>query len=377
MTINILSTTDVHGYLDKGLGQLALLSQDQQVDLLLDNGDFLVGSAFATYGRLQHAVSPVVYIANEIGYQVMVPGNHDLDYGLPWLQKQVEHLKADYVCANLVNEEMQPIFKPYSVLECQGKKIAVIGLMTYALSRLMPEAYFNQVQVLSPFEALKNNLVDIEADFIVLAYHGGLTHDPVSGKVWHYASLEDQAYQLMEEFPQIDALICGHQHFVNAGINEGTGTALIQPGAFGQYAGYQQFNEGNITENQIIELKSQLYSTKWDKDFQTWLSQSVDIKSVKNYIQNPFPHADFYLLDYQAETIGELVEELSDPFPLGDYLVSGREVLKLGFDISKSLQADKLYKVVASPQILPASRLRKAYLMNLFDQYMINGFEKV
>lgn len=69
-----------------------------------------------------------------------------------------------------------------------------------------------------------------------------------------------------------------------------------------------------------------------------------------------------------------LAEELSQPFPVREYFVTGRELLDLTSDIATNLQVDKLYEVVASNQIIPASRLRKAHLMNLFDQYMVNAF---
>lgn len=372
MDLSILSTTDVHGYLHKGLNQVVALKEENQIDLLIDNGDFLVGSAFATYSRLHYEISPLVTIANEIGYDLMIAGNHDLDYGLPWLQKQVKHLKADYLCANLVDQEGELLFKPYSLVEKQGKTIAVFGLMTYALSQLIPEEYVHQVQVLSPFEALKTYLKKIEADLIVVAYHGGLTNDPVTGKGWHYPSLEDQAFQLMTEFPQIDALICGHQHFVNAGVNEETGAALVQPGAFGEYAGFQQFTKGKIARNKILKLEAQKYPTPWENAYQSWLNQAVNLESLKNYIKNLFPVADLYLLNYQAKTVGELAKELSHPFPISEYFVTGKKLLERKPALTIDIKADNIYQVVASPGEFSPGWLRKSYLINLFDSYMVN-----
>lgn len=374
MTLKIMSTTDVHGFLDKGLAQVATLRGKMQADLLIDNGDFFVGSPFATYGRFKHELSPLVSIANQIAYDVMVPGNHDLDFGLAWLKQQVSGLKADYVCANLVDLEDNLVFQAYTILERQGQKIAVIGLMTYALSQLMPERNLGQVKVISPFKALEAVLPEIEADVIVVAYHGGLTKDPVTGHPWHYPSLEDQAYELMTTFPQIDSLICGHQHFVNSGVSEDSGTALVQSGSFGRFIAYQAFDKGEVIDNRIIELDESFFQHPWEDDYQSWLKEKIDIEAVYQFIEDFYPGYDFYSLDFQAETIAELAQVLSTPFPLGEYVLSGSDLKELSLALQSEEIENKTFKVLASPNKLPLNRLRKQFLVNLFDEFILANY---
>lgn len=372
MTLKILVTTDVHGHLNQGLGQITSLREEFQADLLIDNGDFLVGNAFATYGRLMHDISPLVQIANQLDYDVMVPGNHDMDYGLDWLKKQVSEINADYVCANLVDHQKNLIFKPYTILEKQGQKVAVIGLMTYALSQLMPEKYIGQVKVISPFKALEEVLTRIEVDLIIVAYHGGLTNDPSSGKIWHYPSLEDQAYQIMDQFPEINSVLCGHQHFVNEGVHQSHGTALLQPGAFGKYLGFQEFKRDKLINNRIIELEEVVYPHEWLEDYRSCLQESINLSSLSEYVKQNYPDYDLYFLDFKAETVSELAQEISGPFPLGEYRMTGLEIMQFSQDNSLNLDTSKIYSVLASENIFPLNRLKEFILINLFDDYMVN-----
>lgn len=386
--VKILSTTDVHGYLDKGLAELPTLKERLKPNLLIDCGDFLVGSSFATFGFLNDGLSPLVTVANELAYDVMIPGNHDLDYGLAWLKEQVSALDAAYVCANLVDRENQLIFDPFVIIEKNSVKIAVIGLMTHGLSQLLPDAVVSQVKTRSPQVVLTELLPQVAeiADIVIVAYHGGLTRDPVDGKTWHYPSLEDQAYDLIAKFPEINSLICGHQHFKNTAINAEHGTAVIQPGAFGQVAGYQIIelsNEGKkvqVLENQLLSLASQRnYTNLLEKDYQAWLSSTVNSAQLIQYIERIF-EADIYLLDYQAKTVGELSQEMMVAFPVSEHWLKGKELLEiipflsqtcsLSYTDDNPLEDESIYKVLATPQLIADSYLRKNFLVPLFSDFM-------
>lgn len=386
--VRILSTTDIHGHLDRGLHELPVLEKSLEADLLIDCGDFLVGSPFATFGYLNAPITPLVTVANELAYDVMVPGNHDLDYGLSWLKEQVSALDAEYVCANLVDREDKLIFEPYAMIEKNSVKIAVIGLMTHGLSQLLPESVVTQVKTRSPYVVLGEILPEVSAtaDIVVVAYHGGLTRNPVNGKTWFYPSVEDQAYELIANFPAIDSLICGHQHFKNVAVNGEHGTAFIQPGAFGETAGYQVFGisvleqRTLLLENRLLALQNQnTYRTTLEIPYQAWLSSEVDLIQLGDYIEQTFD-GDIYLLEYEARTVRELAQELNRAFPLSEYLLKGKELQRVLASLSencairyvggKLIEEDSIYKVVATPQLVSDSYLRKNMLVPLFSDFM-------
>lgn len=367
--ISIASTTDVHGYTDEGLAQLLTHSSD----LLIDNGDFFIGSPFATYGYVQHSISPLVDVANEIGYDVMVPGNHDLDFGLDWLLTQVKVLDADYVCCNLFLPDMTQPFIPYTIKEIKGQKVAVIGLLTGAYNQLaVSDSLSLEVIVEDPMKALFKVMDDVKdkADLIVVAYHGGLTNDPKTGAVWSYPSKEDEAYQIMEQFPEIDSLICGHQHFVNAAIHHNN-IALVQAGTQARVLGYQEFeldsnNHVTITDNRITSLEAMEYPLKDRVDYEHWLDSPVNLSKVTDYITQNYP-ADYHLLNYAARSLRDLIQQTQGPFPLSYYYISGEELAELT-DLEESLDKSLNYTVIASPSLLPTYRVRKQLLIPLFAE---------
>ena len=139
--INVLTTTDLHGFIanDKPQPALALqgLKDKYPNSLLMDSGDFFVGNPLTTYFCDQYEVSPLVNYANRVGFDVMVPGNHDFDHGITYLKKQVENLAAAYVCCNVFSEQNELIFPPYAIKEVAGIKILVIGLLTSRISMII------------------------------------------------------------------------------------------------------------------------------------------------------------------------------------------------------------------------------------------------
>lgn len=384
--ISIAATTDIHGFLDEGLTALPTTLQEISADLLLDNGDFFVGSSFASFGYDQGALSPLVTIANELAYDVMIPGNHDLDFGLTWLLRQVAELKADYICANLKDADGVDLFPAYTIKTIKDSKVAVIGLMTAAFSQLSSLAVAEEVLVVDPFVALRGVLEHLHpeaCDLVIVCYHGGLTNDPKTGATWFYPSSEDQAYQLMEAFPEIDSLICGHQHFTNHAQHPHQ-TALLQAGTRAHYLGHQLFDieEGQPTlvENRLLPLRAhdlaqssaQAYplGLKVRTAYQAWLQQSVSLSSIRAWIKSRYP-ADYYQLDFKARTLGKFADELVAPFPLSYYYLPGKEVAHL-LDGDLPLESDSFYSILAITGRLPQTRLREGLLLPLFDEIIKN-----
>lgn len=375
--ISIAATTDVHGFLDEGLTAITVSLENISADLLLDNGDFFVGSPFAAYAYDQQKISPLVTIANDLAYDVMVPGNHDLDFGLAWLQRQVSELKADYVCANLKDAQGINIFPAYTIKEIKGLKIAVIGLMTGAFNQLSAREVVEEVIVVNPFDALRDTLAHLKSetncDLTVVCYHGGLTNDPVTGATWFYPSLEDQAYQLMTAFPEIDSLICGHQHFTNAGIHPQQ-IACLQVGTRAHVLGYQSFDiadgQVRIIDNRLLPLQEQATTYPLGAEgnaYQAWLGQTIERSAIKTYLKNRYP-ADYYVLPFSANTLEELLSDLVIPFPLSYYYLPGKAFSQLlDADDKQAIASEEFYTVLAITGQLPQTRLREGLLIPLFD----------
>lgn len=122
--LRILATTDMHmnvlpyNYMTSqpcdrvGLARTASLIATRRAGhpntLLLDNGDFLQGTPMGDYAarrgnlpRLRRKTHPAIAAMNAMGYDAASLGNHDFNYGLPFLRHVVQDARFPFLAANL------------------------------------------------------------------------------------------------------------------------------------------------------------------------------------------------------------------------------------------------------------------------------------
>ncbi len=142
--IAVYHTSDVHGWYsarpalwDKenstrtigGFAALSdLLKKETTPYLLLDSGDMFQGTP---EGILTKGMASIV-LMNQLGYAAAVPGNHDYDYGEPSLKLMISSAAFPVLGANLYYKAggaHADYLKPYTIIEKNGEKIAVLGLL--------------------------------------------------------------------------------------------------------------------------------------------------------------------------------------------------------------------------------------------------------
>ena len=108
--IVILYDNDVHCSVDGYPFLVALrnecLSVTQNVSTV-SCGDFASGGIVGAISKGEQ----IVPIMNHVGYDAIVLGNHELDYGIPQMYKITESLEAPVLCANLINENIRDSFQ--------------------------------------------------------------------------------------------------------------------------------------------------------------------------------------------------------------------------------------------------------------------------
>lgn len=251
--LSVYGTSDLHAHWDVpggGIGRaLALLAdRDDASAILVDNGDTLTGSALGAALAAESWADghPVLRALEHSGFDVAVPGNHDLDHGVDRLREAVSRLTSlRYVCANMVSAATgEPVFDPACVIDRAGLSVAVIGALTGHLQRLSRYEAVRGIRVTDPVAAVAREVERLRgaADVIVVAYHGGFTSDPVSGAPWHYDTGEDQAARLLR-IPGVDGVLAGHQHVVRSGVVAGAAgpVAYAQPGYAGSHVARLEF----------------------------------------------------------------------------------------------------------------------------------------
>lgn len=133
----ILHTNDMHGYMQAsdtclGIRAVAQLKKDYQQQgydvLLMDAGDYLQGSSFASFTQGES----VVEVMNAAGYDVAALGNHEFDYGSDVLEKRISEMNFPAVAANItVDATGEPFIQQNAVFTLSdGTKVGVFGLDT-------------------------------------------------------------------------------------------------------------------------------------------------------------------------------------------------------------------------------------------------------
>ncbi|WP_438444478.1 bifunctional metallophosphatase/5'-nucleotidase [Gorillibacterium sp. sgz5001074] len=254
----LLETSDLHGavmplrYADNakaelGLAKIASLIRQERSKglplLLVDNGDLIQGTPFAYYhARMgQMSPNPMVECLNALSYDAAVIGNHEFNYGLPFLQKAIRESSFPWLSANLVRKGTQePFFgQPYLVKELAGVKVGVLGLTTWYIPNWENPAHIRELDFLDAVDTARRWVrilrEEQDVDVVVLSYHGGLERDPETGELTEVETGENQGYRLCMEVEGVDVLLTGHQH--RELVAEINGVTVIQPGSAGKLLG--------------------------------------------------------------------------------------------------------------------------------------------
>ena len=257
VTVTVLATTDMHGFIypydyftgrpaARGLAAATTLIRQVRREtpntVLIDCGDTIQGSTLegvhqtAVRAGTSTAPDPMMLGMNAAGYDAMVVGNHEYNYGLANLSKARAAARFPWLSANTETGSGVAPFAPYVVKVVGGVKIAIIGITTAAVPQWEKPEQIAGFTFLAPEEGVRRALKQLEAerpDVIVAAVHGGLDRDPVSGTT-RPGEMEgdNRVWQIAEQFPQISAVIFGHTHQRQEGLRVG-GTLLVQPRNWG------------------------------------------------------------------------------------------------------------------------------------------------
>ena len=242
LKLRILGTTDLHMnllawdyYQDKpteeyGLARTATLIKAARAEvrntLLFDNGDLLQGSPLGDYmARVKPLqagqVHPAYKVMNALRYDAANVGNHEFNYGLPFLRGALPGAAFPYVNANVLHDigpdKGKPAFTPYVILERrftdeagteQRLKIGVIGFVP---PQIMQWDLLNLKGLVTPRDIpqtardLVPKMRAEGADVVVVLAHSGFEF----GETVFFA---ENTVARLAEVPGVDAIVFGHSH---------------------------------------------------------------------------------------------------------------------------------------------------------------------
>lgn len=218
-----------------------LSSQQVCESLLIDLGDFIQGSSFASYCHEVLGRGEVfARMMNDMNYDYQIIGNHEFNFGLEYQQEVLKQINAQVLAANIINKETRTPFygKAYDVIERAGMRIGIIGLTTHYIPHWELEEHYPGIAFLDAFETAKKYVKELRplVDLLIVAYHGGVERDLVTGLATEEETGENQGYKMFEELPEVDIVLTGHQH--RRICHQEANRLIMQPGYGGECVGH-------------------------------------------------------------------------------------------------------------------------------------------
>src|SRR5580658_5152238 len=204
LKITLLATTDLHGNLfpydyytaqpaARGLAKIATLIEAARAEspnnLLIDCGDTIQGTPLeAVYqesvqkGAPSLGQDPMMAAMNAIGYDAMVVGNHEFNFGLKNLAKaHYQDAHFPWIAANILGRGETAPFPPYIVKTVAGVKIVVIGVTTPMIPEWEAAEHYRGYIFEPGVDAVRMAVADAREhhhpDIVVVAAHAGLDGD--------------------------------------------------------------------------------------------------------------------------------------------------------------------------------------------------------
>jgi len=277
LKLRLLQTSDLHMnllnydyYQDKatdeyGLAKTVSLIKAARAEarnsLLFDNGDLLQGSPLgdvvAKVKPLKAGeVHPAYKVLNLLEVDAANIGNHEFNYGLPFLRQAIAGAKFPYVSANvmLADAPQRHAFTPYAVLERRftdeagqphALKIGVIGFVPPQIMTWDKQNLDGKVVARDIVETARRLVPELRAkgaQLVVAIAHSGLEKtDP--------GTLAENAAVQLAQVQGIDALLLGHAHaefpgkdfagYPGVDLARGSihGVPAVMPGRWGDHLG--------------------------------------------------------------------------------------------------------------------------------------------
>ena len=203
-----------------------LRNKNPENTLVIDGGDCFQGAGIAalTEGKA------IVPLMNNIGYDIMLPGNWEVVYGKEMMMKDMFAYNGVKVCANMYHDtkdEMngELIFPPYFIKQVAGIKIGFIGYNDPLTPKRQSPAYSDGIRFTFP----ENNVARYvrllkeyeKCDMVFLVTHMGLA--------------QQVGLSNMSEIKGVDYILGADTHERIRKPIEGKYAKVTEPGAFGSF----------------------------------------------------------------------------------------------------------------------------------------------
>ncbi|OQY03884.1 MAG: hypothetical protein B6I20_04115 [Bacteroidetes bacterium 4572_117] len=243
-----------------GFARLATLLKQEKAKLpnstlIFDAGDFLMGSIFHAGEQETGFQIPLM---KKMGYDAITLGNHEFDYGPGALAKIIRSsIKTgkmpEIVSSNFIfsetskaDDELEKLFKEniikkYTIIEKNGLKIGIIGIMGEDADEVAPTAkpvtFAKQIKTV---KKLTNKLKkEDKVDLVICISHSGFYPDEKKG------GYKGEDIKMAKKIKNLDVIISGHTHVKTEKAINVNNTIIVQTGSYARKLGRLELDVEN------------------------------------------------------------------------------------------------------------------------------------
>ena len=228
---------------------------DPQNTIILSGGDMFQGGfeSNATKGSI------MVDAMNEIGFDAMVLGNHEFDWGEEALISIADKLDCPIISCNTFyrgTEEIPEYIQPCVVVEKNDLRVGIIGAIEQDINSSITGSVSQNFSFPDPTPYVKtwSRLLRTESncDLVIAAFHDG----GFDGNNFKYRSLCD--IDSMTRKGYVDGIFLAHDHRYKSGYH--LGVPYLESGCNGRYIGNMKFElklyDDEYTDNKYAVVNS-------------------------------------------------------------------------------------------------------------------------
>jgi 2',3'-cyclic-nucleotide 2'-phosphodiesterase/3'-nucleotidase len=323
INLKIIQTTDDHGAIfpydftdqrttNNSLAHISTFlkkereNKDQEI-VLLNGGDILQGTPAVYYYNFEkpeqtHLLAEVM---NYMKYDAGVVGNHDIETGHPVYDKFVTEMNFPWLAANAVNKTNNaPYFKPYTIIERKGLKIAVLGLITPHIPNWLPEKIWEGIEWEDMIESAEKWVKIIKEnekpDLLIGLFHAGVDYT-YNNQDENFYKNENASQLVAQKVDGFDIVFVGHDHKGwNFKIKNNAGNEVLILGgtSYGREVAIADFK---FNFNKQLQL--------WEKEISGSTFESKNVTPDSLFLQKFEKHFTD-INKYVTRTIGWFEDEL-------------------------------------------------------------------
>lgn len=307
--LTLIHTTDVHGnffphdYINQKPGEGSIARVMTYIDsirttkgrdnvILLDGGDILQGQPTVYLYNFEDTCSQHIAsrVYNFMEYDAITIGNHDVETGHAVYDRFNSQLHNGFVAANVIEKQTgKPYFEPYRIIERQGIRIAVLGLLTPAIPAWLPQNLWSGLEFEDMVDSARKWITIINEnenpDLIVGLFHAGNDASRHTGEY-----LENASMIIAKSVPGFDIVLTGHDHnrYNSVILNDaGESVVVLNPANNAENVSEVAISlriddSGKITERKItgniVSVKNLEPSQRFMNEFKT------DLSKIENYV---------------------------------------------------------------------------------------------